>query len=111
MTYFLVLPEIFPPIELVSGLSPPMGECFLPLLYLALLLIMRLRTCLISRLFGGVRVILLFQVNYPLLVLISTSFDFSMKAKKASASLSSLLIPPLFSAKVAIILKSPAKIQ
>jgi hypothetical protein len=46
-----------------------------------------------------------------LLVLMSTISIVSMKAENSSASLSSLLVPPFFSASVVIMLKSPAKIQ
>ena len=54
--------------------------------------------------------LLLFQVNWPLLVLMSTSSIVSMKAENYFASLSNLRLPPFFSAKVVIMLKSLAKI-
>lgn len=54
--------------------------------------------------------LLLFQVNVPLFITISTSFMLSMKDWKAQESLVRILVPPFFSDSVFIILKSPPRI-
>jgi hypothetical protein len=50
-------------------------------------------------------------VNWPFLVWRSTIVALSIKFENSSASRSSLLVPPFFSAREVIMLKSPAMIQ
>lgn len=55
--------------------------------------------------------LLLFQVQRPLFVSISTSFMFSEKFWKAATSLFRALVPPFFSERDLIMLKSPPMTQ
>lgn len=55
--------------------------------------------------------LLLFEVKVPFIVSVSTSPMFMMKSWEASESLPSYLVPPFFSQRDPIILKSPTTIQ